>query len=173
MAIFWFAVSWTVKREQEFHTIQKGQLFSRIGLSWFLIVRRFEPPGSCIFDDDESFAKFFVLRIIWLFLQPMWIYDAGEEKIVQRDVTYVPGLYKIFDEVLVNAADNKQRDKKMNLIRINISRWVLCLIPFQKDWFSLKNYLMHRLFSVLLDVVCAHVVKIYSIIFSVVNAGRF
>jgi hypothetical protein len=26
---------------------------------------------------------------------------------VSRSVTYVPGLYKIFDEILVNAADNK------------------------------------------------------------------
>jgi DNA topoisomerase-2 len=25
----------------------------------------------------------------------------------------VPGLYKIFDEILVNAADNKQRDNNM------------------------------------------------------------
>ena len=27
---------------------------------------------------------------------------------------------KIFDEILVNAADNKQRDKKMDTIRIDI-----------------------------------------------------
>ena len=31
---------------------------------------------------------------------------------VLRDVCYAPGLYKIFDEILVNAADNIQRDKK-------------------------------------------------------------
>lgn len=50
----------------------------------------------------------------------MWIYDPESEKMVQRDITYVPGLYKIFDEILVNAADNKQRDKKMDLIKIDI-----------------------------------------------------
>ncbi|KAL0271055.1 UNVERIFIED_CONTAM: hypothetical protein PYX00_008283 [Menopon gallinae] len=50
----------------------------------------------------------------------MWIYDSESEKMVQRDITYVPGLYKIFDEILVNAADNKQRDKKMDLIKIDI-----------------------------------------------------
>ena len=33
---------------------------------------------------------------------------------------YVPGFYKIFDEILVNAADNKQRDAKMDLIKIEI-----------------------------------------------------
>ena len=39
-----------------------------------------------------------------------------------REVSFVPGLYKIFDEILVNAADNKQRDKNMNEIRIIIDR---------------------------------------------------
>ena len=36
---------------------------------------------------------------------------------VQRDTTYVPGFYKIFDEIMVNAADNKQRDPKMDTIK--------------------------------------------------------
>lgn len=53
---------------------------------------------------------------------PMWVYDSEREKLVNREVTFVPGLYKIFDEILVNAADNKQRDKKMNLIKIDINR---------------------------------------------------
>lgn len=52
----------------------------------------------------------------------MWVYDPESERIVQREISYVPGLYKIFDEILVNAADNKQRDPKMNLIRVNINR---------------------------------------------------
>uniref|UniRef100_A0A915CXI8 Histidine kinase/HSP90-like ATPase domain-containing protein n=1 Tax=Ditylenchus dipsaci TaxID=166011 RepID=A0A915CXI8_9BILA len=52
----------------------------------------------------------------------MWVYDQEAEKIVQREITYVPGLYKIFDEILVNAADNKQRDSKMNLIEVNINK---------------------------------------------------
>ena len=36
-----------------------------------------------------------------------------------REVTYVPGLYKIFDEILVYAADNKQGDPSMN----SLSPW--------------------------------------------------
>ncbi|KAI1727367.1 DNA gyrase/topoisomerase IV, subunit A domain-containing protein [Ditylenchus destructor] len=52
----------------------------------------------------------------------MWVYDQEEDKIVQREISFVPGLYKIFDEILVNAADNKQRDSKMNLIRVNIDK---------------------------------------------------
>ncbi|CAJ0604912.1 unnamed protein product [Cylicocyclus nassatus] len=53
---------------------------------------------------------------------PMWIYDLESEKLVMKDIHYVPGLYKIFDEILVNAADNKQRDPKMNCIKINIEK---------------------------------------------------
>ncbi|XP_005220838.1 DNA topoisomerase 2-alpha isoform X1 [Bos taurus] len=51
--------------------------------------------------------------------QQMWVYDE-DIGINYREVTYVPGLYKIFDEILVNAADNKQRDPKMSCIRITI-----------------------------------------------------
>lgn len=52
----------------------------------------------------------------------MWVYDTENEKMVLKDIKYVPGLYKIFDEILVNAADNKQRDAKMNLIKITINK---------------------------------------------------
>uniref|UniRef100_H3DLE0 DNA topoisomerase 2 n=1 Tax=Tetraodon nigroviridis TaxID=99883 RepID=H3DLE0_TETNG len=51
--------------------------------------------------------------------QQMWVFDE-EVGMNQREVTYVPGLYKIFDEILVNAADNKQRDKNMTAIKITI-----------------------------------------------------
>ena len=40
---------------------------------------------------------------------------------IQRELTYVPGLYKIFDEILVNAADNKVRDPNMSCIKITIN----------------------------------------------------
>ncbi|XP_063308256.1 DNA topoisomerase 2-beta isoform X2 [Pelobates fuscus] len=51
--------------------------------------------------------------------QTMWVFDE-DIGMNCRDVTYVPGLYKIFDEILVNAADNKQRDKNMSCIKISI-----------------------------------------------------
>eukprot|EP00494_Astrolonche_serrata_P005249 UN05265 len=40
---------------------------------------------------------------------------------IQREITYVPGLYKIYDEILVNAADNKQRDNTMKMIQVEIN----------------------------------------------------
>ncbi|XP_068992857.1 DNA topoisomerase 2 isoform X1 [Neodiprion pinetum] len=52
--------------------------------------------------------------------ESMWVFDKEQEMMVQREISYVPGLYKIFDEILVNAADNKQRDAKMDMIKIDI-----------------------------------------------------
>uniref|UniRef100_A0A452UTV9 DNA topoisomerase 2 n=1 Tax=Ursus maritimus TaxID=29073 RepID=A0A452UTV9_URSMA len=54
-----------------------------------------------------------------LVTQQMWVYDE-DIGINYREVTFVPGLYKIFDEILVNAADNKQRDPNMSCIRVTI-----------------------------------------------------
>lgn len=51
--------------------------------------------------------------------QQMWVFDE-DIGMNLREITYVPGLYKIFDEILVNAADNKQRDKNMTTIKINL-----------------------------------------------------
>ena len=42
--------------------------------------------------------------------QEMWVYSREHEAMRYRMISFVPGLYKIFDEILVNAADNKQRD---------------------------------------------------------------
>lgn len=42
------------------------------------------------------------------------------DRIVRKEITYTPGLYKIFDELVVNAADNKQRDPNMDKLEIEI-----------------------------------------------------
>ena len=59
----------------------------------------------------------------------MWVWDADKEagssvvgKMAHRLTSFVPGLYKIFDEILVNAADNRQRDKNMDAIRVRIDQ---------------------------------------------------
>ncbi|KAJ3288697.1 DNA topoisomerase 2 [Borealophlyctis nickersoniae] len=50
---------------------------------------------------------------------PMWVFE--DDRMVFREVKYVPGLYKIFDEIIVNAADNKVRDKTMDTIKVTIT----------------------------------------------------
>lgn len=49
-----------------------------------------------------------------------WIWDPKKDAIEYKDITYVPALYKIFDEILVNAADNLQRDPKQSSIKVDI-----------------------------------------------------
>ncbi|KAH0787675.1 DNA topoisomerase 2 [Histomonas meleagridis] len=51
--------------------------------------------------------------------QPIWVVDDG--KMNYREITYVPGLYKIFDEILVNAADNCQRQPPTKTIKVEIN----------------------------------------------------
>ncbi|KAJ4485455.1 DNA topoisomerase II [Lentinula aciculospora] len=52
--------------------------------------------------------------------QAMWTYDANTKRMVHRDVKYVPGFFKIVDEILVNAADNKINDPNMDVLKVNI-----------------------------------------------------
>lgn len=49
-----------------------------------------------------------------------WILPKDQIRFTHRQITYTPGFYKIFDEVLVNAADNYQRDKKMSQLNVKI-----------------------------------------------------
>ncbi|TFK40935.1 DNA topoisomerase [Crucibulum laeve] len=53
--------------------------------------------------------------------QAMWTYDSEEKRMVHREVKYVPGFFKIVDEILVNAADNKINDPSMDTLRVNIN----------------------------------------------------
>ncbi|CAI9769727.1 unnamed protein product [Fraxinus pennsylvanica] len=57
--------------------------------------------------------------------QTLWVYE--DNQMVQKAISYVPGLYKIFDEILVNAADNKQRDPKMNSLKVTIDAEANCI----------------------------------------------
>ncbi|KAK9765681.1 DNA topoisomerase 2 [Basidiobolus ranarum] len=52
----------------------------------------------------------------------LWVYDSKAECMVFKKTNIVPGFYKIFDEILVNAADNKIRDPTMNTIKVTIDR---------------------------------------------------
>jgi len=50
----------------------------------------------------------------------IYTFDEEENKIIKKDTHITLGLYKIFDEILVNASDNTVRDKKCNKIEVNI-----------------------------------------------------
>ena len=67
--------------------------------------------------------------------QKMWIHDGASIKLA--DIDYVPGLYKIFDEILVNAADNKVRDPKMDTLKVDINQ--VSVIPSCKSYSGLTE----------------------------------
>ena len=53
----------------------------------------------------------------------LYIYDKDLNKIIfKKDCEVVMGLYKIFDEILVNALDNTVRDKRCDVIKVKIDR---------------------------------------------------
>ena len=39
----------------------------------------------------------------------MWIFDNETQRIIQKNIEYIPGLYKLFDEGIVNARDHVMR----------------------------------------------------------------
>ena len=63
----------------------------------------------------------------------IWAMDEESQKMTERKINYVPGLYKIFDEILVNASDNKQRDSTMNMIKVVLGG--LWCVRLQGTWF--------------------------------------
>ncbi|KAA1475411.1 type II DNA topoisomerase [Dentipellis sp. KUC8613] len=52
--------------------------------------------------------------------QTIWTYDSDTKRMVNREVKYVPGFFKIVDEILVNAADNKINDASMDTLKVEI-----------------------------------------------------
>jgi DNA topoisomerase-2 len=54
--------------------------------------------------------------------ESMWVYSDSLDKIIEKEISYVPGLYKIFDEVLVNAGDRVQEDSTCDTIKVNIDQ---------------------------------------------------
>ncbi|ULU00519.1 hypothetical protein L3Y34_001170 [Caenorhabditis briggsae] len=54
--------------------------------------------------------------------QFVWIRNSETRRMFTKEVSYPPGLLKIFDEILVNAADNKSRDPSMNRLEVWLDR---------------------------------------------------
>ena len=49
-----------------------------------------------------------------------FVADAVEGPISKREITFNPGLYKIFDEALVNAIDRSKRDESLTYIKVAV-----------------------------------------------------
>jgi len=53
---------------------------------------------------------------------PMDIYDDDLQKVVRRNIKFVPALYKIFDEIIVNAFDHTKTDPTCDTIKVSIDK---------------------------------------------------
>ena len=60
-----------------------------------------------------------------------YIYNDDEKKMVEKEITYIPGLLKIFDEVVVNAIDHSMRLKSE--IKENIKHVKIIKITIDKN----------------------------------------
>ena len=54
----------------------------------------------------------------------MWVYDNATNQIVQREIEYIPGLYKLFDEGIVNCRDHVVRMIQSTMIE---KKFVTCI----------------------------------------------
>ena len=53
---------------------------------------------------------------------PMWIYNEDVQKFTKSDIQFSPGLYKIFDEIMVNAYDHTIRTKDCKTIKVEFDK---------------------------------------------------
>ena len=46
-------------------------------------------------------------------VQSTWVFDTESKRMIKREISFTPGLYKIYDEILVNAVDHVTRLKQL------------------------------------------------------------
>jgi len=52
-----------------------------------------------------------------------WAYDEAESKMIKRELTWNPGLQKLFDEVISNSVDESKRTgSKLDVIKVEVDR---------------------------------------------------
>jgi len=60
-----------------------------------------------------------------------WIWDEADERMVWREITFNPGLFKIFDELIVNALDHVTRQAAAKEKAARVSQIVVTITPTQ------------------------------------------
>jgi DNA topoisomerase-2 len=89
------------------------------------LARKRKPHNPDVYSVQISVHQYVLLRphefigSVQPVKEEMWVYEENLG-MIQREIIYAPGLYKIFDSIIVNAADNKVRDPKMNVIKVYI-----------------------------------------------------
>ena len=53
--------------------------------------------------------------------EELWVWNDLLNKIEKKEITWIPGLYKIFDEIVVNALDHCVRDETLKTIKATVT----------------------------------------------------
>ena len=69
----------------------------------------------------------------------LWVWDVRYQRIVQREIKYIPALYKIFDEIIVNASDNNQRAATGQRSRKSKMTYIKVILDASKNFVSVEN----------------------------------
>lgn len=71
----------------------------------------------------SNYQKYLNSVVKKAYLQSLWILNKEGTAMEEKIIEFVPAFYKIFDEIIVNAADNYQRKESgnvMNMIKVVI-----------------------------------------------------
>ena len=79
--------------------------------------------------------------------EQMYVYDQEFSNISKNNISYVPGLLKIFDELLVNARDAGSNDKTCNMIKVNFDHEEGCITVWNngQDGIPVEEHPEHKL----------------------------
>ena len=59
-------------------------------------------------------------------IEDVWIWNSEENKMVQKNITITKGLYKIFDEIIVNAEDQEKRSQ-LGELKIPVTKIIVSI----------------------------------------------
>ncbi len=76
--------------------------------------------------------------------EDMWVYS--DEKMIKKPITYIPGLYKIYDEILMNARDASVNDLTCNIIKIHCNKedGSICVYNNGDDGIPVEQHTIHN-----------------------------
>lgn len=77
------------------------------------------PPIYVIFHILSMHAGMYLGQVNPITAQT-WVYNSSAAMMEKKSLTYSPALVKIFDEILVNAADNRLRGSSMSRIDVEV-----------------------------------------------------
>jgi DNA topoisomerase-2 len=68
-----------------------------------------------------------------------WVFDEEAHGVVKKEISYIPGLYKIFDEIIVNAIDHSTRMRMSADPDKNVVKNIKVSIDKESGWIEVFN----------------------------------